>query len=459
MKVLWGVTGLVLGAAGGYLAGRAAVPRGGVPESAKVRERGISVGSGGGVPKPGAKDNKSTGLVGKGSEGEWTGFLKDVRELTPGRALRKILEERDPVRRLGLMREWSALLKPEEMMEVMKEFKGMMEAQERVGGEEVMGLFLQSLEVIAQGMVDRGAADVLKVLLMQGGGKEGEEKDLAMGLSTQVFKKWAEHDPGAARALLEARLAAGGKMGELEREFSKDLMRAWVKTEPEAAMAWLLKQPEELQQVSIGTTFQSLSHTDPEKALRMVEAQADLPGRGEIAGTIAEWWAKTSPDKALEWARGLPEVLAGRSVRQAMSSWAEKDLAGARQALEGLSGPLRQAALPAVVAHWEKGKWGEAAAFLGAQPAGTGRVEAVGDLVSRWVEADQQGASGWLAGQPAGPERDAGATVLAHEVRETDPEAAAVWGATLSNGEERRDSLKATLREWYGKSVPEALEW
>ena len=93
-------------------------------------------------------------------------------------------------------------------------------------------------------------------------------------------------------------------------------MRAWVKTDPDAAMGWLLKQPKEVSDEAISPAFQALSHHDPDKALKLVAEQADLPGRDEIAATMAQWWAKTTPDKALEWAQGLPEKLAGPSVKK-----------------------------------------------------------------------------------------------------------------------------------------------
>ncbi len=446
----WALTGLALGTVGGFFAGRhwqAADSGGTSAGTSRVTGRAlVGSGTGGAGTREGVAQGAERGQIGL-----------DPLGATPQQTLRRILAIPDSLERLAALKKWCRTLPPDQVLAVMQEFKGMMEAEERIGEVEATALFFQSVDVIAQALLEQGPADVLGVFLAPE--MEGEDADLRVGLGGEVFKKWAERDPAAARVLLEARLAAGGKIGRAETELSKHLMRAWVKTDPDAAMGWLLKQPKKVADEAISPAFQALSHHDPDKALKLVAEQSDLPGRDEIAATIAQWWAKTTPDKALEWAQGLPEKLAAPSVKKAMETWAGQDFPAARQALEGLSGPLREAALPVLVEHWEKGNWSEAAAFLDQQPGGKGRQEAMGQLIRRWADGDQPAASGWLARQAPGPERDAGASALAEEVRGSDPEAAAIWGATLGDEKQRQDSLRETLQEWYKKSVPEALRW
>lgn len=446
----WALTGLALGTVGGFFAGRhwqTADSGGTSGRTSRVTGRAlVESGMGGAESKEG---------VAEGAESGQNGL--DPLGATPQQTLRRILAIPDSLERLAALKEWCRTLPPDQVLVVMQEFKGMMEAQEQIGDVEATALFFQSVDVFAQALLEQGPAKVLAVFLAPE--VEGEDADLRVGLGGEVFKKWAERDPAAARALLEARLAAGGKIGRAETELSKHLMRAWVKTDPDAAMGWLLKQPKEVADEAISPAFQALSHHDPDKALKLVAEQSDLPGRDEIAATIAQWWAKTTPAKAMEWAQGLPEKLAAPSVKKAMETWAGQDFPAAKQALEGLSGPMREAALPVLVEHWEKGNWSEAAAFLDQQPGGKGRQEAMGQLIRRWADGDQPAASGWLARQAPGPERDAGASALADEVRDSDPEAAAIWGATLGDEKQRQDSLRETLQEWYKKSVPEALRW
>ncbi len=446
----WALTGLALGAAGGFFAGRQWPAAGGGRTSEQA-----SLVTGRAVIAAGTGEAGAPQGVAEGARGGQNGLIPP--DATPQQTLRRILAIPDSLDRLAALKEWCRALPPDQVVAVMQEFKGMMEAQERIGEVEATSLFFQSVDVFAQALLEQGPGNVLAVLLAPE--TEGEDADLRLGLGGEVFKKWAERDPAAARALLESRLAAGGKIGRAETELSKHLMRAWVKTDPDVAMGWLLKQPKEVSDEAISPAFQALSHHDPDKALKLVAQQADLPGRDEIAATIAQWWAKTTPDKAMEWAQGLPEKLAAPSVKKAMETWAGQDFPAARQALEGLSGPLREAALPVLVEHWEKGNWSEAAAFLDQQPGGKGRQEAMGQLIRRWADGDQPAASGWLARQAPGPERDAGASALAEEVRDSDPEAAAIWGATLGDEKQRQESLRETFQEWYKKSVPEALRW
>jgi hypothetical protein len=446
----WALAGLALGGAGGFFAGRqwpgAETGRNGRP-APLLTDHAIGTAANAGARSP------------LGNAAEATAGRQVLIPLgaSPQQTLRNILAIPEPVDRLAALKEWCRTLPPDQVVAVLKEFQSMMAAQERVGDNDATSLFFQSVDVIAQTLFERGPEKVLAIFL--GPAAEGEDADIRHGLGGEIFKKWAERDPAAARALLETRLGDPEKIGSTEKELSKHLMRAWMKTEPEAAMSWLLKQPKSIEEDAISPAFQALSHHDPDKALVMVAAQADLPGRDEIAATIAQWWAKTTPDKALAWAQGLPEKLAGPSVKKAMETWVGNDFAAAKQAMEGLSGPMRDAALPVMVEHWEKANWSEAAAYLDQQAGGKGRQEAVGQLIGNWAGGDQQAASAWLAKQAAGPERDAGAAALAEKVRDSDPEAAAIWGATLGDGAERQRSLQETFQTWYRKSVPDALRW
>lgn len=446
----WALAGLAVGTAGGFLAGRQWPGGGGGHDSTT---RGLltdharaAPGTGAGRPPDAAGTNAAAG-----------GNVLVPLGASPQQTLRNILAIPETVDRLAALKEWCRTLPPDQVVAVLKEFQGMMAAQERVGENEAASLFFQSFAVISQAMFDRGPETMLADFLVPA--EEGENADMRYGLGGEIFKKWAERDPAAARALLETRLGDPEKIGAVEKELSKHLMRSWMKSEPEAAMAWLLKQPKAIEADAVSPAFQALSHHDPDKALKMVAAQADLPGRDDIAATLAQWWAKTTPDKALAWAQGLPEQLAGPSVKKAMETWVGQDFAAAKQAMEGLSAPMRDAALPVVVEHWRNKNWTEAAAYLDQQTAGQGRQEAVGQLIGQWAGTDQQGASSWLAKQAAGSARDAGAAALAEKVRDSDPEAAAIWGATLGDGAARRNSLKETFQTWYQKSVPDALRW
>lgn len=446
----WALAGLAMGSAVGFFAGRYWPP----DETAGHQQKKMLSAERMMMEAGSKKDSKADGGISGNRAG---GKVPVPLGESPQQTLRNILAITDSLGRMAALKEWCDTLTPDQMVSVMKEFQKMMEAQERVGEVDAHRLFFQSIDVMTQSVFDRGPERMLAFFLAPAA--PGEDAAIREGLGGEVFRKWAEQDPAAARALLEARLAKGAKIGELEKGLTTQLMRAWITKEPEAAMAWLLKQPDEIGKDAVSPAFQALSHTDPDKARALVEAQADLPGRDEIAATIAQWWAMTTPGKAMEWAKGLPEKLAGPSVKKAMETWAGQDFPAAKRALEEMSGPAREAALPVLVEKWEKDNWGEAAAFLDRQTTGKGKQDAMGLLIRHWADGDQQAASAWLAKQTAGPERDAGAAALAEEVRGSDPEAAAIWGSTLGDDRLRQSSLKDTFQAWYKKSVPEALRW
>ena len=435
---------LLLGAVGGYLAGR--------PHEEAVKPLA-------GTPSPTtAAAGRAPSPLGASALQQAARALRLPQGADTAQTLRQILTLPDSLERLAVLQQWFRHLSPAELLGVMGEFKAMMEAQEQVGDLSALALLLQSVDGMAEVLLERGPQQALAEMLA--GRQPGDEQEMSNGLMTQVFAKWAANDLPGAQAFLEGRLAPPAKLGELEKEMSRHLMRSWVKSDPDAAMAWLQRQPPAVSEAALHPAFQALSHQDSAKAMALVTAQADLPGRDRIAADIAAWWARTHPKEALGWAQGLPEKLAGAAVKNTLATWVRQDFPAAREAVAGLSAPLQQEALPVLMEAWKNGgPWSEAATFLDQQASGSGRQAAVGELIGNWAADDQQAASTWLAQQALGPERDAGAAALADKIRQADPEAAALWGASLGDEPQRQKSLKATLQTWYKKSVTEAVRW
>ena len=190
----WALTGLALGAVGGFFAGRQwpAGDRGGASEQTSVMTGRAVIAGGKGVA--GTTKDVAAG-AGRGGNG-----LIPLGG-TPPQTLRRILAIPDLLERLAALKEWCRTLPPDQVLLVMQEFRGMMEAQERIGEVEAAVLFFQSSDVFAQALLEQGPGNVLEVFLAPEA--EGEDADLRLGLGGEIFKKWAERDPAAARALLE----------------------------------------------------------------------------------------------------------------------------------------------------------------------------------------------------------------------------------------------------------------
>ncbi len=440
---------LLLGAGGGYLVGRPAGGAAGRPGEEATGRPGADTGSEAGrmaaaAGAPKALQDAARGLV-----------LPRGADTT--QTLRNILALPDSLERLAVLQQWCRQLPPAEMLGVMGEFKAMMEAQEQVGDLSVLALLFQSVDGMAQALLEQGPGQALAAM-WAARPPEGDQ-EMGDGLMAQVFNKWAAQDLPGAQAFLERRLAPPAQPGELDKEFSRNLMRNWVKSDPEAAMAWLQRQPAAIGDAALKPAFQALSHADSAKAMQLVKDQAELPGRDRIAADIASWWARSHPQEALGWAQGLPEKLAGAAVRDTLTTWMKQDFGAAQEAVGRLSAALQLEALPVLMREWKAGDAAKAAAFLEQQAVGPGRPEAVEALVRNWAGDDQQAASAWLAKQAQGPERDAGALALADQIRRTDPEAAALWGASLGDAQLRQKSLQDTLQVWYRKSAAEAVRW
>ncbi len=94
--------------------------------------------------------------VAQGAESGQIGL--DPLGATPQQTLRRILAIPDSLERLAALKEWCRTLPPGQVLAVMQEFKGMMEAEERIGEVEATALFFQSVDVIAQALLEQGPA-------------------------------------------------------------------------------------------------------------------------------------------------------------------------------------------------------------------------------------------------------------------------------------------------------------
>lgn len=450
----WGavLAALAAGAGGGYWAGahpagfgRAAGGRGGGGEGpATAPTAGGSAGAGLETPARAAAGGKGD-----------TGLKKPAAGAAE--RLRTILAMKDPVARMAALQGMMKTLPAGELSAVLEELRHFADSQQELDSAGTLGLVLQTADTMADALLAQGAAKSMAMLLDQMNG--ARDTEVSGGLMQMMFGKWAEQDPLAAKAWLEGDLPTVPEAAELRKECAGNLVRAWVKTDPSAALSWIGRQAEGEREALVAPAFQTLSHVDSAKAAALLTQQTNLPGRDKVAGEMAGWWAKSEPAKALAWAAGLDSGLSAAAARSSIETWAKADFTAARDGVRGLTGQTRDGSLPGLLSHWPEGDLKGAAAFLDSEPAGAGRREASGALISQWAAKDQEAASAWLAKQPAGGDRDAGAQSLAEAVRSTDPEASGIWLTTVRDDRTRLDGLRATMDSWHKQSPAAATRW
>lgn len=283
---------------------------------------------------------------------------------------------------------------------------------------------------------------------------------LTRGFGTAtVLASMASKDPKLAAKFFDDPDNPILKMPRVGSFAALGVAREWARSDPSGAMAWAKSLPEESRAGAYTGLIGGQMGEDPMAATRTA---AELPPgeeRERLQGHIAENWGTKDPQAALAWANSLEGEEKTEATKRAMNGWANKDPKAAAAHLATLSDAERDQYSGSVASRWANRNPAEAAAWVGSQPEGEGRKEAMGSVMGTWAEAEPDKASAWLVAQPAGPSKDAGIVTLANSQVKSDPEAALTWAATIEDPTTRSLQLKANVRQWARRDAAGATQW
>jgi hypothetical protein len=180
---------------------------------------------------------------------------------------------------------------------------------------------------------------------------------------------------------------------------------------------------------------------------------------------MARGWAATEPEKAVSWAKTVPDDLAGMALKGSMEQLAAKDFAVAMREFDGVNPAQRDVVLGALGANMGEAPQPERVAevirLVEEAAEGEGRASAAHLAMLRWTRQDPEAASAWVAGQPEGGTRDAAIQGFAYAsvLAKTDPEAGLEWTAAVSNQEQRFSALNQNVKAWVEYDPAAAREW
>jgi hypothetical protein len=146
----------------------------------------------------------------------------------------------------------------------------------------------------------------------------------------------------------------------------QDLFNDWTRSDAKAAQAFLHTLPEEEQQRLHLSMARALIQSDPEQAIAYLKDQpVDDPAHG-ISGNLARAIAdQSSPEKALEWARGLQdEASRQQALPEIFSRMAAQDRAkAAEEALRFPASSSREESLVCIGGVWARNDFHDALAW------------------------------------------------------------------------------------------------
>jgi len=115
---------------------------------------------------------------------------------------------------------------------------------------------------------------------------------------------------------------------------------------------------------------------------------------------------------------------------------------------------------PSIVAkHWSRQDGAATMAWLGEQPAGALRDQAVREAFGQWSRADPLRARAWLDSEKRTALHDPALETKAERLAPHEPERALGWCERIQDPARQQSCLESTAKSWYGRNAVEAEAW
>jgi hypothetical protein len=354
-------------------------------------------------------------------------------------ALRQLLSEPDPGRRLQGFFRWFAPLVSADPASALRQLRTV-----PPGAERTQGAFLLVQHL---GIADPdGALAAAREFSSPADGGQ---------LLSVLFSRWAQHDPAAALARWEALPADPARAAAL-----RALVEAWARQDPPAALAWARgRDPGPERIAALEACLRELAARDPAAAI--AEA-ASLPAGSSQERVLQQAFTHLLRRQPAEAARLLPALPPGDAqtliVSDVARALAEQDIPGALAWSNGLAIDFtRWLALSSVLSVWAQRDAAAAARHVLELPPGPTLDYVAGQFVIH-LAARPSEAIAWA--EALGPSaRDAAFVTLASAWAQSAPAEAVAWALALPAEPVRTNALAAAHGVWRALDPAGAQRW
>lgn len=265
--------------------------------------------------------------------------------------------------------------------------------------------------------------------LFQRLGRSEQRENYAM----TFFSSWASVDPVPAAQAAVQHLSSPSTatlLGEVIGELAKRDSAAAVRLISNV-------QPESVQRVAWRSMIRDLSERNPQAAADLA-LRATGNQRMLLIQTVAEAWASVDPAAAVRWAEGLGDArLQREALALAVRQLADTDPKAALEvATRHRLGEVNQEIYRSMAAELV-GRPEEAMKWLETLPTAEGRTAAFDGFVSAWAEQNPSAAAAFAVNLPPGARRNSALSTVASALAGADPEAAISWVQTLTSPQEK----------------------
>ena len=278
-----------------------------------------------------------------------------------------------------------------------------------------------------------------------------------------ILQGWASTDPeNAAKYFAEhprefAMMGMGPMGGGRNGGSGASVIAAeWAKSNPEAALAWAQTLKGNDKDQAISSVVREIAMTNPQKAVQLA---ATMEGEAKTSAyeSIASQWGAKNFSEAEAWIKSLPAEEQDTAMASAIRSLANQDPQAASTKIAAMAdGDAKNRAIGEVVDTWSRENPKAAAAWLSSQSAeASGR--AMRELMGNWARQDDAGALSYLTAQPAGEARDQATQAYVWSNRSSDPKSVMTLAESIADEGDRQRAVGVAAMQWM-QSDPEAAK-
>lgn len=268
-----------------------------------------------------------------------------------------------------------------------------------------------------------------------------------------VLKSWASVDPVNAayyykqnpREFANMGGGRGGFMGG--QEGASIIAGEWAKQDPTAALEWASSLTTEKGQ-AISGVLGEVAKSDPVKAAEMLKG-VDAAEAGSAYRAVAEEYGASNFAQAKAWIQSLPADEQAGAMAAAISGLARTDpSAAAAQTAQMASGDPKDRAVRSVVDTMARDNPQQAADFLAQNGSAQAQEQSMRDLIPAWVNQDPAGALNYTNTLPEGDVRDRALRSYVWSNSSENPATLVQVAETITNDRDRSRTVGWMVSRW-----------
>lgn len=229
-----------------------------------------------------------------------------------------------------------------------------------------------------------------------------------------VMQSWASKYPQEAAKYYTSNpgeFRMGGMMGGPGRgrggSTAGVIATEWARQDSAGAMAWAQSLEGRDQRDAMRGIFSQAAKEDPAEAAKMLSSVTDPDALRDAQNSIAREWGGQDWDAAKAWISTLPSDQQGEAMSRALRGLADEDPAAAASNITAIpEGEDRDDAMESIARQWSREDPAAAAAWVMESGSAEAQEESIGQIMSSWTQTDASAALEFVNQQPEGDVRD-----------------------------------------------------